>query len=260
MEKILKDIIEELLRETAPLSEMPSPSESKFVNVLLGVYRISLATLRDIYYLSQREDTGLNVLDLSRKIIEYGIAIEYMIFKGKEKMAARFQDHLWVQTHQELEFLKSIGEVPAGWNSELKQGANDAEKLYEMLNSDTKKNVSWAGISAEKMLEELYASNALEEFDYSRIGQLYVWGCRVNHPNAFIVFDYMNEKTHKPSNQFFFRLGILTAMLFHIQMTKRYIKEIQAIAGADSHSELLDKINAIWKRLNNLGTEQTKDH
>ena len=255
MEQILKDTMEELLRETAPLSEMAAPSDSKFINVILGVYRISLSTLRDIYYLAHQEDTGLNILDLSRKIVEHGIAIEYIMLKGKEKMAAQFQDYLWVQTHQELNFLKTIGEIPENWNSELKTGAVDAEELYNKLSSGMKNNTSWAGINFETMLKELHESNFLQDFDYSRIAQIYVWGCRANHPNPFMVIKYMGEKEHKPADVFHSRLGIVAAMLFHIQLTKRYIGEIHALGGENSYQELSDKVTAIWGKLDGLKNE-----
>src|SRR3989339_2046983 len=113
MEQKLKDILKKTLKVTEPLVNAGTSSDAKFMNVILGIYRVSFGTLRDIYYLSDNEDTGSSALALTRKIIEYGIAIEYMLWKGKEKMAEQFQTHLHKEIHDEIKFLKFIGQDPA---------------------------------------------------------------------------------------------------------------------------------------------------
>lgn len=169
MEQKLRDILERTLKATEPLVNISASSNTKFMNVILGVYRVSFGTLRDIYYLSNNEDTGSSALALTRKIIEYGIAIEYMLWKGKEKMAEQFQKHLYKEIHDEIEFLKLIGQDPATQSENLKLGVEDAEKNYISLNSSGKNRKSWAGISLEKMMEDLHTANKLEDFDFSRI-------------------------------------------------------------------------------------------
>ena len=91
MDQKLRELMERALKVTTPLAEAAASHDTKFLNVLLGIYRVSFSTLRDIYYLSLNDETGASALDLTRKIIEYGVTVEYMIWKGKEKMAERFQ-------------------------------------------------------------------------------------------------------------------------------------------------------------------------
>jgi len=67
---------------------------------------------------------------LTRKIIEYGISVEYMLWKGKEEMAERFQKYLAVQVHDEIEFLKSIGQDTVTLNDELRSGVEENEKKH----------------------------------------------------------------------------------------------------------------------------------
>src|SRR6185503_4554136 len=134
MDQKLEEIIERTLKTTTPLAQASASHDTKFLNVLLGIYRVSFTTLRDIYYLSLNEETGSSALDLTRKIIEYGISVEYMIWKGKEKMAKRFQKHMYVEVHQQLEFLRSIGQNL----EELKIGIEEIESNYNSLNSKSK--------------------------------------------------------------------------------------------------------------------------
>ena len=107
MDQKLRELMERALKVTTPLAEAAASHDTKFLNVLLGIYRVSFSTLRDIYYLSLNGETGASTLDLTRKIIEYGITVEYMILKGKEETAERFQKHMWTEIHHELEFLKT---------------------------------------------------------------------------------------------------------------------------------------------------------
>ena len=258
MDEKLKKLLERLIRETVPLSQIASPYDTKFINVLVGVYRISLATLRDIYYLSPNPETGLSILDLSRKIVEYGIAIEYMVMKGKEDMAGRFQNHLWTDTHHQLEFLKSIGENPSNWDLDLKVGAEEAEKRYNELNCDARKDKSWAGKNLEQMMKELHDNRSLEEFDNSRIGEIYIWGNRANHPNPFTAINYLDKEGHDKYNGFSLRLGILAAMSFHIRLTTRYIDEIRSLSGKNDYQDLANNISAIRKELDDLGSNEVK--
>lgn len=253
MDDKLKQLLERLLRATVPLAEAPASSDTKFLPTLLGIYRVSLSTLRDIYYLSQNEDSGLNILDLARKITEYGISVEYMLFKGKEEMATRFQDHLWTQTHQEFTFLKSIGEDESKWEAEIKNGAEEAEERFAGLNHDARERRTWAGKDLDSMLKELYDNGALKYFDHSRIGQMYVWGSRANHPNPFIVINYLENEDQKVSNNFYFRLGIVTALSFHIRLTTRLIDEIRSLSGKNDHQEVTDNVLAIYEEMDKLG-------
>ncbi len=250
MEQKLKNIIEKTLKVTDPLVNVGAPSDSKFINVILGIYRVSFGTLRDIYYLSSNEDVGSSSLALTRKIIEYGITVEYMLWKGKEKMAEQFQKHLYKEIHEEIEFLKFIGQNPADQSGELKIGVEDSEEKYNNLNSEAKSRNSWAGISVDKMVEKLHEANQLKDFDFSRISQAYIWGCRLNHVSPMVVQNYMSQTEAVVASSFYLRQALMIATLFHIRLTTRYIDEIRLIKGVDDHKDIADEILLIWDDIN----------
>lgn len=249
MEQKLKNIIEKTLKVSEPLVNASSVSDAKFMNVLLGIYRVSFGTLRDIYYLSDNEDTGSSALALTRKTIEYGIAVEYMLWKGKEKMAEQFQKHLYKEIHDEIEFLKSIGQDPAVQNKNLELEVEDAEINYLSLNSKGKQRHSWAGICLEKMMVDLHTANKLGDFDFSRISQAYIWGCRLNHVNPMVVKNYLSQEEAHYASGFYLRQALLVATLFHIRLTTRYIDEIRLTKDVNDYQELADEISLLQKEI-----------
>lgn len=252
MEKKLADLLERVLKTTTPLAQMGAEHDTAFLNVLLGIYRVSFSTLRDIYYLSLNEETGASALDLTRKIIEYGVTVEYMIWKGKEKAAEQFQKYLTVELHHEIEFLKSIGQDAAAQSKELKIGVEDTKRDYAALNADTKSRRSWAGLSIEQMVEALHTAGQLKDFDSSRIGQSYIWGCRLNHVSPFVVCNYMGQEDAKIASDFYLRQAVMFAILFHLRMNTRYINEMRFLSGKDIHQELADSIVALRDELDNF--------
>lgn len=252
MEKKLIELLERALKTTTPLAQMAAEHEAAFLNVLLGIYRVSFSTLRDIYYLALNEETGASALDLTRKIIEYSVTVEYMVWKGKEKAAEQFQKYLTVELHHEIEFLKSIGQDTAAQSEELKIGIEDTEHDYAALNANTKSRRSWAGLSIEQMIEALHTAGQLKDFDSSRIGQAYIWGCRLNHVSPFVVRNYMGPEDAKIASDFYLRQAIMFAILFHLRLSTRYIDEMRILSGKDVQQELANSVIALRDELDNF--------
>ncbi len=257
MDKKLRDILERTLKTTTPLAEMGADHESPFLNVLLGVYRVSFSTLRDIYYLSLNDGTGASALDLARKIIEYGITVEYMIWKGKEEKAEQFQKFMFVELHNTFEFLKSIGQDVSEHSDEVfKSTAQDYEKEYASLKSDIKKRRSWAGLSIDEMFEQMHDAGQLKDFDFSRLGEGYVWGSRLNHVSPVVVKNMMDSEATKTASDFYLRQAITFALIFHFRLSTRYIDEMRFLSGENVHAELADAIVALRDEFNRLKPEE----
>ncbi|MBU6321349.1 MAG: hypothetical protein KGI78_02635 [Patescibacteria group bacterium] len=227
-------------------------ADTKYLVTLLGIFRVSFTTLRDIYYLSQNEGTGPSILDMMRKIIEHGIAIEYMLLKGKEEMAERFQNYLVVQKHEEIELLKAIGLDPAAVSTELQIGIEDAEKEYAALDAGTKKDKTWAGRNFEGMLEDLTKAGAITAHDSPRLVAAYIWGCRLNHPNPFVVHGYLESEEHRIADDFYTKLGIPVAIAVHLRLATRLIDESRTAVGSNIYPEAAIEITAIQKELDSL--------
>lgn len=250
----MKELLERTLNATEALANAASVANTKYLVTLLGIFRISFTTLRDIYYLSQNEGTGPSILDLTRKIIEHGITIEYMILKGKEEMAERFQNYLIVQKHEEIELLKAIGLDPATVSSDLQIGIKEAEKEYATLNASTKKDKTWAGRNFEGMLEDLTKAGAITAHDSPRLVSTYVWGCRLNHPNPFVVHGYLKTDEYQIVDDFCTKLGIPMALAVHLRIATRLIDESRVVVGSNIYPEAVANIVAIQKELDSTAS------
>ncbi|KKW09436.1 MAG: hypothetical protein UY44_C0001G0001 [Candidatus Kaiserbacteria bacterium GW2011_GWA2_49_19] len=255
MDKKLRHLLEKTLQVTTPLAQAAASHDTKFLNVLLGIYRVSFSTLRDIYYLSSNEESGASALDLTRKVIEYGIAVEYMLWKGKEKMAEQFQEHLDVEMHHTLEFLKSIGQDLESQSTEFRTGVENAESRYLSLNSHAKERKNWAGLAVDKMIETLHAAGKLRDFDFSRIGEAYIWECRLNHVSPFVVRNYMGSEDGQIASDFYMRQAIMFAMLFHLRLATRYVDEIRTLSSSNVYPELAASVLSILDELERLKPE-----
>lgn len=252
MEQQLKALLERTLVATQTLAQAAAVADTKFLVVLLGIYRISFATLRDIDHLAGNEGAGPSILDLARKIIEHGISVEYMLWKGKEEMAGRFQDFIIPQMHEELELLKLIGLDPGTLTPDLQIGIEDTEKKYAALSENTKKDRTWAGVSFEGMLQALTTARAIQTPDSPRLLSAYVWGCRSNHPNPFMTHAYLDPEELLVADTFSSRIGIAVALAVHLRLTTRFIDESRLAVGSNIYPEIAAEVAAIQDDFNNL--------
>lgn len=252
MDEKLKKLLGEILETTKPLTEAEAVGMGSFLEVLLGIYRISYTTLRDISYLTNYEETESSVLDLTRKILEHAVSVEYMIMKDEDGMAKRFQEYMIVQVHDEFEFYKSIGQDQSEISSDHKDHVEENAKEYATLSKDVKDRKNWAGRSIDGMFEDLDKAKALNDFDISRLGQAYIWGSRLNHVNPLVVHSYLDSKELQSGSSFFSVLGLSVAIACHLRLTTRLIDEFRIIARSDVYPELATKIAEIQDEFNAL--------
>ena len=249
MEQQLKALIERTLNATHPLAEAGAVADTKFLAVLLGIYRVSFTTLRDINRLASGDDAGPNILGLTRRMIEHGISIEYMILKGKEEMATRFQDYITVQMHEELELLKSVGFNSSTLSAELQINVAETEKAFAALPSGTKKDRSWAGINFEGMLSAVAGAGVIPAEDSPRFLSAYVWGCRANHPNPLMTHTYLDISESKALEIFSTQLGLVMALAVHLKLTTRLIDAAREAVGSNVYEEMANSIASIQSDL-----------
>lgn len=255
MDDQLKEILKNTIDATKPLAEAAEVGDGKFLVVLLGIFRISFATLRDIEYLSRFEETAPSILDLTRKIIEHGISVEYMLMKGKEEMAARFQEYMVVQVHEEFELFKNAGQDPATISEEHKIDVEENQKEFDALSKKVKDRKSWAGQSVEGMITDLDKADALSEFDISRLLHAYVWGCRLNHANPLVTHGQFDPESVEHANSFYLALGLSIAIAVHLRLATRLIDESRLTVGSDIYPEIAEEVAKIYELLNSLPAE-----
>ena len=256
MDDKLKELLKTTIDKTKPLAEAAEVSDSKFLIVLLGIYRISFTTLRDIEYISRYEETASSILDLTRKIIEHGISVEYMLMKGKEEMAERFQEYMIVQIHEEFELYRKTGQDPATISEEHKINVEENQKEFDALCKKVKDRKSWAGRSVEGMIEDLEKEAALGEFDISRLMHAYVWGCRLNHANPLVTHSQFDLERVRSANSFYLALGLSIAIAVHLRLTTRLIDESRLAAGSDIYPEITTEVGKIYEQLDSLPAEE----
>lgn len=255
MDEKLKEILQITLDKTRPLAEAAEVGDGKFLVVLVGIFRISFTTLRDIEYLSRYEETAASILDLTRKIIEHGVSVEYMLMKGKDKMAERFQEYMAVQVHEEFELFKKAGQDPATISEEHKIGVEENQKEFEALSSKVRKDKTWAGRSVDGMFEDLDNVGELSDFDMSRLLHAYVWGCRLNHANPLVTHGQFDSERIKNANSFYLALGLSIAIAVHLRLATRLIDESRLTVGSDIYPEVAEEVSKIYEQLNSLPKE-----
>lgn len=252
----LKKVVEDLLKATKALAEAhPLPkNKDKFLRIIEATYRRNTFTLLGISYLSEKSFLADSAMDLVRKMIEDTISIEYMILKGKEEMAERFSKFIWMQFHQNMEFLKTTGANFADLG--LAEKPQEIEKKYQEVKAEfTHKPTntdlrSWVGKDVESMLEELKEAKALNDFDISRTAIGYVRACWKNHFNPYDVGAYLTSDLLEASAQEAMNHALIFGATCLFRLTTRYIDHVRGVAGANLFKEDFKKADEVWQRLN----------
>ncbi len=257
----LKSILDDLLDATHALAEAhpcPHNTEDKFLRVLEATYRRDTFTMLAISYLSQKLPLADSAVDLVRKVIEDTISIEYMIAKGKQEMAEKFQKFMWIQIHQNKEFLKTTG---ANFEAlGIAQKSEELERKYQEVQGDfihapTQTDLrSWIGNDAkdvEDMLRQLKQMGKMNDFDVSRTAIGYVRACWKNHFNPYDVMAYLTNDLLEASTQEAMNHALIFAATCHYRLTTRYIDQIRETTHDNNQFEHVHKkIDVIWQRLN----------
>lgn len=250
MDEKLKAILERTLKATEALANAASVADTKYLVTLLGIFRVSFTTLRDIYYLSQSVNTGSSILDLTRKIIEHGIAVEYMLIKGREEMATRFQDFMVVQKHEEIELMEALGVDPSTLDASLKLSIEEIKRDFQALSSKKRNDRTWAGIDFIGMLKVLTDGGVIKAEDQPRLLSAYVWGSRLNHPNPLVAHGYLQQEDNGAADETYKKLGIPMAIAMHLRLATRLIDESRLAVGSYIYPDEAKEIALIQEALN----------
>ncbi len=216
-----------LLATTRQLALGPNTYKSLFARVIEGTFRRDYLTLYTMLFLAEHNDPearrafGTDCVDLSRRVLEDLISLEYMLFKGKEQSAKKFFDYQAVEAKHDLDFLEAAGapidqefkaKVEKNY-SKVKRKFLDSsgkarkrawEELTEFLRSQDKidqqteheieeeyhrryPNVNdqtrraWAGLDTEAMVEELVSAGVISAEEKRTLHMTYILGNRKNH-------------------------------------------------------------------------------
>lgn len=249
LEKI-KELIDKLLRATNPLAGSHPKVDNKYhyIRVLEGFYRRNTFTLLAVRYLTNQPALADSASVLVRKMTEDVIAIEYMLLKGKEEMAKRFQDFFYIQAHQEIEQRKKLGyDIPS--KEEMDDLLGKVKKLkpqfwHEKSNQFMR---SWSGKDFEQMLIDIAKAKVFQKHEIHNILLGYTYGSWKNHPNPADVLSYMTNELREESSRAALKQATILGIMCLIRLTTRYIDEIREI----KQKNVYENINKVVKEVFN---------
>ncbi len=245
----IKELMDKLLNSTKPLAETHPTVDKRYhyLRVLEGFYRRNHFTLLAIRYLANAPDLADSAAVLARKMTEDIISIEYMLLKGKEEMANRFQDFFYIQAYQEIEHRKRLGyEIPS--NEEMAKLESRVEKLKPQFWHEKSNDFmhSWSGKSAEQMWTELAKKKVFGTHDIHAVLLGYTYGSWKNHPNPADVLTYMTNELRNTFSESALKQATILSMMNYIRLTTRYIDEIRQIKQKNDYEDVNKVVKEVF--------------
>ncbi len=232
-----------LLNTTYELAMGPNTYNSVFARVLEGAFRRDYLTLYTMLYLIEHSQPGQRrafadcCVDLSRKVLEDLVSLEYMLLKGKESLAKKFIDYYHIEAKRDSDFLKAVGApidqerkllIEKNYNkvkrdffdSSARSRQRAWSELTEFLiahnkiDQQTKQEIeeelhrrypnvneqprkAWAGLDTEAMIETLLQHGVINTAEQKILIQTYIQG---NNKNHFSPTDVLAFLRNDPEN------------------------------------------------------------
>ena len=231
-----------ILDLTSTLIEGPNQVDTKYKRILEGIARRNYYTLFSIVYLAESEFHSDSILDLSRRLIEDMVAVEFMKLKGKDEQAAKFIDFIKVEIKNDYEFLILNGlPPPPNMVAEVTADFEKVKKQFEYKPGEIAH--SWAMCSVESMIEELLKADAIKATDKNMFLMAYVLGNRKNHLSPLDVMSFWNQEIRDRNQQQNMNIG----MVFSITS---YFHVINEFAIVQNREDLLHQLEEFWGSFN----------
>jgi len=219
-----------------------------FGPVIEGALRRGYLTLRTILFLSERPEQehiiyGDSCMDLSRKVVEDLITLEFMLLKNKTKQSIKFKLYKAVERMRDLNLLQKMGaheptNVVKFTHEEFQKVKN---KFKDKRNEDGVTNTPF-GLGVEGMIDELLKNNKLDESGRSTLGLIYILGCRTNHFSPTSIFDHSSHVLLENSSKNYIDMSLLFTFTAVVKIALRFFDEIENI-----NDNLVDKVTNTWK-------------
>lgn len=201
-----------LLEVCHPLASGPNKYKSLFGKVLEYVFRKDYFTLQTIVVLVDmvQHDSAKSVIfagsivDLSRRVLEDMIYMEYIATKGKEKYSKQFLDFEAIEKKQDLDFLKKSG---------VESDSDDIARIEKDYDAAPKKlrdgRHNWAGQSVEMVITWLVEQGKIEEAKKKDVLALYLLGNRKNHTSPSDIVYYQNQQALDAAAEIDIEMGLM---------------------------------------------------
>ena len=254
MKNITKSISKQFLAKsrvaldvTHSLATGPNKYKSKFGRVLEGVFRKDYFTLQTMVVLTdmvERDNElgvvfGGSILDLSRRVFEDMIFMEYVKASGKtDKYVRQFFDYVAIERKKDLDFLLERG------GKVSKKIASDLEDDYKKTPTKLRKNHNWLGQNVEQIIFWLTQNGTIEELQKTDILKIYTAGNRKNHTSPSDIVGHLFQQTLDHNSETDLEMGL---MITHGAMLRVALLLIEEIEVGDETKEALMKC---WKSIN----------
>lgn len=259
--KRFKPLLLQLLDVTHGLVTGPNTRHSQFAEVLEGTFRRDYVAALAILKLSEENDGrespfGETCMALTRRMLEDVVSIEYMLFKGKEKMAEKFKAFRDVELKWDLEYLQSAEITLSEKTSQMIEGRyRKAKELFRDGKDPQfwKNRRSWAGISTEQMITDLADAGVLSELEKTSMIHMHGTTSGRLHFSPSGVLEYIHEELFSSSNQRNLNLSVFIATSALSKLAMRFINEIEV----DEKTRKV--VNDIWQEVSRLKPPQPSD-
>jgi hypothetical protein len=231
-----------LLNSTHQLAMGPNTYKSVFAQVLEGTFRRDYLTLYTMLYLIEHSEPGQRrafgdcCLDLSRKVLEDLVSLEYMLLKGKESHAKKFFDYYNIEAKRDSDFLEAAGApidrkrkilIEKNYNRVKRDffdsGARSRQRAWSDLteflmaqnkiDQQTKQQIedefnrrypnvneqprrAWAGLDNEAMIETLVQNSVISPAEQKILIQTYIQGNNKNHFSPTDIRAFLRNDPH----------------------------------------------------------------
>lgn len=236
-----KTFSEKTLMVIRPLiSRLNQPS--KFSSIILGTLRRDYLTLYTIMKLSDgneedRISFGDSCMDLSRRVFEDLINIQYIKLKGKEKYSEQFISFKAVEAYQDLQYLLS-SKVKMDLKL-VKQIETDYEKLPKKL----RERKRWSGVGIEEMVQLLLDEDIIKQDEFRTLSQTYIAGNYKNHFSPTDIFNFL----HNDLYQFTGKSDLIASLIIVAASVIKIADEL--VEEAEVGGKIKEEVEKLWKEL-----------
>lgn len=236
-----------LLAISHRLATGPNKYKSRFGKILEGVFRKGYFTLQTIVVLADMIDKddqlrivfGGSMLDLSRRVFEDMIYMEYINESGKkEEYSKQFFDYIAVDRKNDLEFL-------------LNAGIQVDKKIVEIVRSDYEKTPrklkdrnNWAGQSVEKIITWLVGKGKIEELRKADVLKVYTAASRKNHTSPSDILGHLFQETLDIDSEQAIEMGLMITHGSLIKIGLLLVEETETI------DVIKKELRECWENIN----------
>ncbi len=239
----IKKVLSKLLSLSDEFGEVEDIDEKTppFIATLMVIARRNYPILHSIALLQDDLLSCDAILDLSRRIFEDMISIEFMVIKDKDHMAMKFLKFYYVERWINFEYLKKLG---IAMDSSLeKEIIDDFENVKKDFTRSDRLANSWSMTGVEGMIDELVKEKIVSTTQMADLIQGYIQGNRKNHLSSEDAQIFSSKKRWKDNFEHSLRIGLVIAIVSYIRIASKYAQEI-------GNNEMVTEMDKLFNELN----------